>query len=113
MDEAGGVVSFGDYGAEFCKYGYLHGSIENLVFSAELDHLLLGLLDGLVRCSSIFYRTDFKRKKYTTDNFGWVRIWSRINRGKFYCSWQLLNGNADERNSGFYHSPETLFHLCP
>ena len=61
--------------------------IEDIEFSAELDDLLLGLLDGLVRGCSVLYRQHFSWQNSTSDNPWWLCIWCWLHIDKFCCTW--------------------------
>ena len=69
--------------------------------SRKLDNLLLGLLDGMVRGSSVLYRKYISWQNGTSDDSWRLCIWCWINSDELYCAWQLLDGYAGYRKSGF------------
>ena len=61
----------------FPDVGDRYRSAARDAFSAELDYLLLGILDGMVRGGAIFYRKYFPGKNGAADNPWriWIRRW--------------------------------------
>lgn len=65
----------GDYDSELCRSFHLYGSPAHLQLSPELDHLLLGVLDGLVRCCAVLHWKHFSGTHGSADDLG--RIYFR------------------------------------
>jgi len=92
--------------AGFSSFGKMLGNFIELstftdphLISTELDNILLGILDGLVCCSSVFHWKHFSRKNNPSDNFRGIWFWSWINIGKFRDTWKLFYGLANIRCS--------------
>lgn len=58
----------------------------------ELDNLLLGLLDGMVRGGSVFHRKYLKRAYGKTAHSRRICIWRRLNHYELYYTWKLFAG---------------------
>ena len=72
-----GFSSLGRMIQYFPDVGDRYRSAARDAFSAELDYLLLGILDGMVRGGAIFYRKYFPGKNGAADNPWriWIRRW--------------------------------------
>ena len=91
-------------GTELHWISDLHRPCQGKSFSTGLDHLLLGILDGMVCCCSVFYWQYFKGKNDKTDNTWRIRFWCWLNNCKLYRAGQLFSGIAGSRKSRFYCS---------
>ena len=72
-----GIFIAGTDDSVFPDVGDRYRSAARDAFSAELDYLLLGILDGMVRGGAIFYRKYFPGKNGAADNPWriWIRRW--------------------------------------
>ena len=66
------------------------------ILPAKLDNLLLGILDGMVCCSPIFYWKYFKRPYCASDDPWRLCIWSRLYNHELYYTWQLFTWRTNE-----------------
>lgn len=69
--------------------------------SAKLDGLLLGLLDGLVRCSTVLHRQHLKRPYDQANDFLRIFVWHRINVGQLHHFGKLFDGSPNDRKNRF------------
>ena len=86
-------------GAEFLQHGDLYGSAADDSLPAELDHLLLGVLDGMVRGLPVLYRQHLQRTDGASDDPWRLRLQLKRNLFKFFNSWQLQPGTAGKRKA--------------
>ena len=63
----------------------------------ELDHLLLGILDGMVCGSTVLHWQHFPRKNSAPDDSRRIRFWCGFHACQLYYSWKLFDGKADFR----------------
>ena len=63
----------------------------------ELDHLLLGILDGMVCGSTVLHWQHFPRKNRAPDDSRRIRFWCGFHACQLYYSWKLFDGKADFR----------------
>ena len=97
-----GFSSLGRMMQNFIDLSNLYRPAAHLQFPTELDHLLLGLLDGLVCGSSVLYWQHFPWQNSTSDNSGRICIWRWLYTDQLHCARQLLYGIADDRKGGLY-----------
>ena len=82
------------YASELYRNVNLYGSYERDLIPPELDHILLGILDGLLCRNTILYRPDQQGKnykEYSTWRLCVVISWNIL---IIYDSWQLRYGTA-------------------
>lgn len=72
--------------------------------SAKMDGLLLGLLDDLVRCSTVLHRQNLKRTYDQANDSGRIFVWQLINVGQLHHFGKLFDGASNDRKSRFFAS---------
>ncbi len=91
---------FGKPEPEFHSSGNLDRRPAHLLLSTELDYFLLGLLDGVVRGDSVFYRQHQPGTYHTADRFGWIFLRTVRHLYFFYHSWKLRAVPSDAWKAG-------------
>lgn len=94
----------GEDGSELHRPLYLYGSIARVWLPPELDDLLLGLLDGVVRGSALLYRQHFLWQDCTPDDSRRLCVRCGLYAGQLHRAGQLFNGDADDEPCRFYYT---------
>lgn len=95
-----GLTSLGNLSQNFIPLATWTDAPAHLLLSTELDYFLLGLLDGVVRGDSVFYRQHQPGTYHTADRFGWIFLRTVRHLYFFYHSWKLRAVPSDAWKAG-------------
>ena len=84
--------------------GHLHRPPPHLPFPTDLDHLLLGLLDGVVRGRTVLHRQYLPGPDGAPDDSGRLRLRRGLHHRQLHRAGQLFHGDAGDREGRLHRS---------